>query len=174
VPQPQNKISDSTYFSLFFVTRGVQKRNKENHGKLSAAAKKSTYLRHFFFHGAPWGGWLLAGRQDQSPRGRQKTKKSATPVVGRWVRGQKRTRVRFMFSILVYRVFNSPQRETPQKRDTKNREKIGFGCFVECFVKTFQHNCFAISFGSVFELPSLRNTRQRDKTKKKVFDMDFL
>jgi hypothetical protein len=32
------------------------------------------------------------------PRGRQLKKKSLTPVVGGWVRGQKSTRVKFIFS----------------------------------------------------------------------------
>jgi hypothetical protein len=59
-----------------------------------------------------------------------------------------------------------------------------------CFVKTFRDDFFCKTFFcSVFELPSLRNTRTRDKTKKveekltsnilsiclgKVFDIDFL
>jgi hypothetical protein len=44
----------------------------------------------------------------------------------------------------------------------KNREKVGFGFWVELFVKTFRHDFFC----SVFELPSPKNTRKRDKTKK--------
>jgi hypothetical protein len=37
-----------------FVTRGVQKRDKQNHGKFSAAAKKVlTYLRHLFLPTPP-------------------------------------------------------------------------------------------------------------------------
>jgi hypothetical protein len=42
-----------------FLTRGVKKRDKKNHGKFSASAKKKTYLRHFFSPTAPlafaWG-----------------------------------------------------------------------------------------------------------------------
>jgi hypothetical protein len=49
----------------------------------------------------------------------------------------------------------------------KNRGKVGFGFLVELFVKAFRHDLFCKTvFGSVFELPSLKNTRKRDKTKK--------
>ena len=37
---------------------------------------------------------------------------------------------------------------------------------VEFFVKTFRHDFFVKRFCSVFELPSLKNTRKCDKTKK--------
>jgi hypothetical protein len=124
-------------------------------------------------------------------KGPAKQKKSGTPVVGGWVRVRKRTRVRFIFSMFFYRVFELPSSRNAQKRDKKQiREKVGFGFLVEFFVKTFRHDFFCKTvFGSVFELPSLRNTRKRDKTKKveekltskffveilgKVFDMDFL
>jgi hypothetical protein len=84
---------------------------------------------------------------------------------------------------------NSPHRETPKNLIKQIREKIGFGFLVEFFVKTFRHEFFVKRFWSAFELPSLRNTRKRDKTKQieekltskffveilgKVFDMDFL
>ena len=70
-----------------------------------------------------------------------------------------------------------------------NREKVGFGFLAELFVKTFRHDFLQNVFCSVFELPSPKNTRKRNKTKKveekltskffveilgKVFDMDFL
>jgi hypothetical protein len=47
----------------------------------------------------------------------------------------------------------------------KNREKIGLRFLVEFLVKTFRHDLFYICFGSVFELPSLRNTQKRTKKK---------
>jgi hypothetical protein len=86
---------------------------------------------------------------------------SVTPVVGGWIRVRKRDGVRLIFPIFFYRVLNSPHRETPKN--------VMFVC-------------------KTFELPSLRNTRNRDKTKKvdeklssnflsifgKGFDMDFL
>jgi hypothetical protein len=50
-------------------------------------------------------------------------KKSVTPVVGGWVRGQKRTRVRFIFSIFFYRVFELPSPRNAQKRDKKIEKK---------------------------------------------------
>jgi hypothetical protein len=46
-------------------------------------------------------------------------KKSVTPVhavVGGWVRGQKRTRVRFIFSILFYGVFELPSPRNAKKQ----------------------------------------------------------
>jgi hypothetical protein len=72
------------------------------------------------------------------------------------------------FSFFFYRLFELPHRETPENV-TKNREKIGFGFLVD-----FLFSFFAISFSnvfcSVFELPSLRNTRKRDfkKVEKKL------
>jgi hypothetical protein len=48
----------------------------------------------------------------------------------------------------------------------KNREKGGFGFFVDCFDKTFRNDLFAKSFFVCFELTSLRNTRKRDWTEK--------
>jgi hypothetical protein len=69
-----------------------------------------------------------------------------TPVVGGWVRGQKMTRVRFVFFDIFYRVFELPLPRNAQKRDKKNREKVGFGVLVEFFVKTFRHDFFAKRF----------------------------
>jgi hypothetical protein len=87
---------------------------------------------------------------------------------------------------------NSPYREAPKNAITKIEKKIGFGFLVDFFVKTFRHDFFCKTFFcGAFELPSLRNTRKRDKTKKieekltsdieiltifleNVFDMDFL
>jgi hypothetical protein len=42
-----------------------------------------------------------------------------------------------------------------------------FGFFVDFFVKTVRHDFLQNVFCCVFELPSLRNTRKRDKAKKK-------
>jgi hypothetical protein len=52
---------------------------------------------------------------------------------------------------------NSPHRETPKNVIKKNREKSVWDFLVDFLQKVF---C------SAFELPSLRNTRKRDKTKK--------
>jgi hypothetical protein len=59
---------------------------------------------------------------------------SVLPVVGGWVRGQKRTGVRFIFAVFFYSLI-----ENAQKRD-KNinpREKIGFIFFADFFVQLF-------------------------------------
>jgi hypothetical protein len=58
-------------------------------------------------------------------------------------------------------VFEAPSPRNAQKRDAKKSRKISFGFLVDIFVKVFRH---AKCFCSVFELPSLRNTRNRDKT----------
>jgi hypothetical protein len=76
--------------------------------------------------------------------------KSVTPVVGGWVRGQKRTRVRFIFSDIFYRVFELPLPRNARKRDKKNREKVGFGLLVEFFVKAFRHDFCCKTFFVVF------------------------
>jgi hypothetical protein len=75
---------------------------------------------------------------------------------------------------------NSAHREAPENVIKKIEKKS---------VLDFSTRCFAKLFCSAFELPSLRNTPNRDKTKKveekltskflsiflgKVFDMDFL
>jgi hypothetical protein len=41
------------------------------------------------------------------------------------------------------------------------------------FVKTFRHDFFVKRFCGVFELPPLRNTRKRDKTKKNRGNTDI-
>jgi hypothetical protein len=81
-------------------------------------------------------------------------------------KNQKRTGVRFIFSIFFYRVFELTSPRNAQKRDKTNREKIGFGVLLEFFVNAFRHDFFVKHFGCVFELPSLKNTRNREKTKK--------
>jgi hypothetical protein len=56
--------------------------------------------------------------------------------------------------------FPKSPRRNAQKRDKTNTEKkSGFGLFV----KTFGHKLSAKSVRCIFELPSLSNTRKRDK-----------
>jgi hypothetical protein len=69
----------------------------------------------------------------------QNKSKSATSVVGGWVRGQKRTSARFPPDLFIA-FLNCPQRETPKNVIKGNREKIGFGFIVDFFVKTFRHD----------------------------------
>jgi hypothetical protein len=82
---------------------------------------------------------------------RQKTN-PGTPVVGGWIRVRKSDGVGFIFSIFFCRcrVFELPSPRNAQKRDKKNREKIGFGFLVEFFVKTFRHDVFCNFFWCVF------------------------
>jgi hypothetical protein len=96
-------------------------------------------------------------------KGPAKKKKSGTPGVGGWVRVRNRTRVRFFFIVFL----NSPHRETPKNVIKKNSKKSRFWIFVRIFCKNFSTRFFLYNvFCSVFELPSLKNTRKRDKTKK--------
>jgi hypothetical protein len=62
----------------------------------------------------------------------------------------------FRFCFMVFLI--SPHRETPKNVIKENREKVGLGFSKRFFLQNV--------FFSVFELPSLRNTRNRDKTKK--------
>jgi hypothetical protein len=55
-------------------------------------------------------------------------------VVGWVLGGKKSTRSFFNCG------FELPSPRNAQKRDKKNREKIDFGFFVDCFVKTFRHD----------------------------------
>jgi hypothetical protein len=72
---------------------------------------------------------------------------SVTPVVGGWVRGQKRTRIRLNFNSFFHGVFELPHRETPKKME----KKIGFGFFVDFFwLKTFRHDFVCKTFFVVF------------------------
>jgi hypothetical protein len=61
---------------------------------------------------------------------------------------------------------NSPHRETPKNVRKKNREKVGFGFLVNFLLKLFDTIFLQNVFCSAFELPPLKNTRKRDKTKK--------
>jgi hypothetical protein len=70
--------------------------------------------------------------------------KSVTPVVGWWVRGQKRTRIFF------YRVFELPSPRNAQKRDKQNREKNRFWTSGRIFCKSFSTIFFCKTFFVVF------------------------
>jgi hypothetical protein len=72
--------------------------------------------------------------------------KSVTPVVGGWVRGQKRTKAEVVFSIFFVVFFYSPHRETRRNVMNKTREKIGFGFLAEFSVKTFRRHFFVKRF----------------------------
>jgi hypothetical protein len=52
-------------------------------------------------------------------------------VVGGWVRGQKRSRVRLVFWVFFYGVFELPSPRSAQKRDQNKSRKNGFGFFVD-------------------------------------------
>jgi ubiquitin C-terminal hydrolase len=90
---------------------------------------------------------------------------------------------------------NSPHRETPKNVIKQNREKIGLGFFVDCFVKTFRHDTrfFCKTFFVVLlnshrkETPKKAIKQKKAEEKRqsnflsilrifseKVFDMDFL
>jgi hypothetical protein len=74
----------------------------------------------------PWGGWLV-------PR-----------------RPKKYQGWSFFFVRFFYRVFELPSPRNAQKRDKRNREKMGFGFFVDFFAKTFRHDFFCKTFFVVF------------------------
>jgi hypothetical protein len=96
--------------------------------------------------------------------GRQ-NKKSVTPVVGGWVRGQKRTRVRFIFLIFFMVFLNSPHRETP-KNVIKKIDKKSVSDFWSIFLEKLFDTIFLSNvFCCVFELPLPRNVRRRTKKK---------
>jgi hypothetical protein len=89
-------------------------------------------------------------------RGRQQNNNRRPPW---WVGGSAAKKgpgsdfFRFCFSVFL----NSPHREMPKNVIKKHRETIGFGFFDTI---SFEKHLFC----GVFELPSLRNTRNRDKT----------
>jgi hypothetical protein len=87
--------------------------------------------------------WLPQRRDKGPPQ-----KKSVTPVVGGRVRGQKRSRVRFLCSIFFVVFLNSPHRETPKNAIKENREQVGFGVLVDFFVncKSFSTRPFLNTF----------------------------
>jgi hypothetical protein len=70
------------------------------------------------------------------------------------------------FDIFLIVFLNSPHRETPKNVMKQISRKSRFWIFCRIFCKSFSTRFFLqIVFCSVFELPSLRNTRKRDKTK---------
>jgi hypothetical protein len=71
--------------------------------------------------------------------------KPVTPVVGGWVEGQKRTRVKSFFDIFCC-VLKLPSPRNAQKRDKRNREKSVWDFFVDSFTKPFRHDFFAKCF----------------------------
>jgi hypothetical protein len=80
------------------------------------------HISRFPLYGPPRtarSGFLLPARvRALGARGRPK-KQSVTPVVGGWIRGQKRTRVRFIFLYFFIVFLNSPHPETPKNDKTK-------------------------------------------------------
>jgi hypothetical protein len=85
------------------------------------------------------------------PRGRQK--ETGDPR-GRWVgqsRGQKRPVLDLFLNIFLIVLLGSPHRETPKNVMKKIEKKIGFGFFVDFFVKSFD-TIFCKTFFVVFLL----------------------
>jgi hypothetical protein len=74
----------------------------------------------------PWGGWLV-------PR-----------------RPKKYQGWSDFFARFFNRVFELPSPRNAHKRDKKKLRKIGFGFFVDFFVKTFRHDFFCKPFFVVF------------------------
>jgi hypothetical protein len=124
-------------------------------------------------------------------KGPPKKQKSVTPVVGGvGVRGQKRTRSDLFSRYFFYRDIELPSPRNAQNRDKKKSRKSRFGTSGRNFCKSFSTRFFLQNvFCSVFKLPSLKNTRECDRTKKsrgkvdivifvetlgKVFGTDFL
>jgi hypothetical protein len=89
-------------------------------------------------------------------KGHSKRNPTDPDVVGWFLGGQKSTRVGQFFDFFVV-FLNSPHRETPKNVRKKSRTKR-FWILLSIFLQNV--------FCSVFELPSLRNTRKLDKTKK--------
>jgi hypothetical protein len=82
---------------------------------------------HSIFFDGPWGGWLVPRRPKK-------------------YQGWSKTNCEFF-----YRFFELPSPRNAQKRDKKKIEKkIGFGFFVDFFVKTFRHDFFCKKFFVVF------------------------
>jgi hypothetical protein len=82
--------------------------------------------------------WTRSGLSIGS-QGAGKKKKLGTPVVGGWVRVRKRTRVRFIFSMFFYRVF-----ELPSSRNAQNFWVLGLGRR-QSVVSGFRDNLGAIT-----------------------------
>jgi hypothetical protein len=77
-------------------------------------------------------------------------------MAGRWVRGQKRDRARYVLGIC-FVVFSAPRRETP-KNVIKTTEEKSVEGFCLLFCNFFRYRLFCKRFLSIFALPSLRST----------------
>jgi hypothetical protein len=83
-------------------------------------------------------------------------KKIGDPVVGGWIRGQKRTRVKFFW--VIFCVFlNSPHRETRKKVIQKQSRLNRFWIFGRLFCKNFSTRFFAVR--SLFFVVLLKSHR---------------
>jgi hypothetical protein len=80
------------------------------------------------------------------PWARQGAAKNEMVVVGGWVKDQKRTRVRFIFFDVFYRVFELPSTRNAQKCDKKQIEKKSVLDFGRIFCKCFDTIVFAKRF----------------------------
>jgi hypothetical protein len=93
---------------------------------------------------------------------------SVTPV-GPWVGGSEAKKelgsdLFFRYFVIVF--LNSPHRETPKNAIKNKSRKSRFWTSGRIFCKNFSTRFFFQNvFCSVFELPSLKNTRKCDKTK---------
>jgi hypothetical protein len=105
-----------------YELRNAQKRDKQSCGRFTSLPSKGPPIKN----------------------------KSVTPVVGGWVRGQKRTRVRFIFSIFFYRVFELPSPRNAQKHDKQKSRKSRFWTFGRIFGKSFSTRFFCNTFFVVF------------------------
>jgi hypothetical protein len=85
-------------------------------------------------------------------------------VVSGKVKGQKRTRVKFFFAIVLIVVLKSPYQKTPKNVINEIKKKSVFHFLIEIFVKAFRHNCFAKVFLVVF-LDSHRQEVPENATK---------
>jgi hypothetical protein len=110
-----------------FVTRGVQKRDKNKTTKTFRSRPQKYLLALLVTPPPPPPPPSRRPLSDHGvegvARGRQK-QKSVTPVVGGWVRVRKRDRVRFIFLIFFYRVFELPSpRNAPKQNKKKSKRK---------------------------------------------------
>jgi hypothetical protein len=89
-----------------------------------------------------------------------------TYVVGWFLGGQKSTKAGHIFSIFFIVPLNSPHRETPKNVIKKNREKIGFGFFVD-FFENFPTRFFCKTFFVVLLNPHRQETPKNAIKQKK-------
>jgi hypothetical protein len=132
-----------------------KKYNNQTNIHFLLAAVNIRRFHHFVFPRRPVAPQVAAKR------------KSDTPVVGGWIRGRKGTRIKKNLRCFGD-VSNSPRQETPKNLAKKHPGKPHFWrlfCRFFSILFCYWHDLFAISFSSVFELPSLRNTTKRNKSK---------